>query len=569
MLGHNSLRYLAAVLGQGVGIKSGFGQVEGEVQRIAQLLVGEGLQLRLGPGGDIRQPGGAGGQDGVHLLLPLVGHRLVLGVQQVLIVLGAGAGVDVLPVPVAPADHHLVTLQKIGVANVVAALGGWVVPGSIHMIPLAVHLHQVPGVIAPGVAGNGLIGNTGGVQHSFVGLGIAGADGGPLQQGSLGLMGDEGHIPGVHPVVVVAVGNQVVVEGLDHLVVAHAAGDQLIHHPLGLLLGLVGDVAPVMVRHRTDGDGAVGVVHRQGLGNLPVLFIGVQMGDTVGIFPVHIRDLQGQLLRLGCFQVESADVDGGLPVQKTGGNGQSGSGFVAQDRLLQLLVSQLLPQTIDHIGAGAVGLGGKGKPGGESAVPGPGHGGGGPVISLSLLPGKAAQEGEDLVIGQGAGQVEPVAPHAVGDPLLHRPEDSFIVEGVLVGDVAEAGGGGGGGRGPGSPPQEGHRLRPGYGPLRGKDAVSSALRNLLLHRPSHRVGVVGAVRHILKIGVRRGDRQGTCRQHQGQHSDQIHYLFHRSYLSFIVSDYIDGGGHARRPPPTLLCKSAAGSPIGFMTLLFF
>ena len=110
-----------------------------------------------------------------------------------------------------------------------------------------------------------------------------------------------------------------------------------------------------MVGHRTDRDGAVGVVHRQSLGNLPVLFVGVQMGDPVGIFTVHIGDLQGQLLRLRGLQAEFTDVDGGLPVQKSGGDGQGGSSLVAQHRLLLgHLASQLLPQAVDHIGAGAV-----------------------------------------------------------------------------------------------------------------------------------------------------------------------------------------------------------------------
>ena len=223
------------------------------------------------------------------------------------------------------------------------------------MVPLAVHLHQVPGVVAAGVAGDGHVGDTGGIQQDFEGLGVAAAHGGPLQQGPLGLVGDKGHIADVHPVVVVAVGDQVVVEGLDHLVVAHIAGDQLIHHPLGLRQGRVGDVAPVAVGHRGDGDGAAGVVHRQGLGDLSVLLIGVQVGNAVGIFPVQVGDLQGQLFRLGCLQPEGTDINGGLPVQKSGGDGQGGSSLVAQHRLLLgRLASQLLPQAVDHIGAGAV-----------------------------------------------------------------------------------------------------------------------------------------------------------------------------------------------------------------------
>ena len=436
---------------------------------------------------------------------------------------------DRLPVPVAPADHHLVALEEVVVADIVAPPDGGVVPGGVHVVPRSVHLHQVPGVVAPGIAGDGLVGDTCGVQHGLVGLGIARADGGSLQQSPLGLMGDKGHISDVHPVVVVAVGDQIVVEGLDHLVVAHAGGDQLVRHPLGLRQGRIGDIAPVAVGHRGDGDGAAGVVHRQGLGDLPVLLVGVQVCNTVGVFPVQVGDLQGQLFRLGGLQSEGANVDGGLPVQKSGGDGQSGPGLVAQRRrllLLRLPIAQLLPQAVDHIGAGTVGPGGEGEPGGEAAAPGPGHGGVRPVVPLGLLSGEAAQEGEDLVIGQGAGEIEPAAPHAVGDPFLHRPEHGFVVEGILVGYITKArGGGGGGGRGTGGTPQEGHRLRPGHGPLRGKDAVSSALGNLLLYCPSHRVGVVGIVRYVGKACARRrrGDRQGACQQYQRQQQDKTSF----------------------------------------------
>ena len=552
MLGDDGVSDIPAVLGQGVGVIAGAGQVDGEVQPVAELLIGEGLKLRLGPGGDVGQGGGTESQDGVHLLLPLVGDLLVRGVQQVLIVLGAGAVVDRLPVPVAPADHHLVAFEEVSIADIVAPPGGGVVPGGVHVVPLPVHLHQVPGVVAAGIAGDGHAGDAGGVQHGLVGLGVAGTDGGPIQQGTLGLVGDEGHVADVHPVVVVAVGDQVVVEGLDHVVVAHAGGDELAHHPVGLGQGRVGDVAPVAFRHRGDGDGAGGVVHRQGLGDLPVLLIGVQAGDLVGVGPVQVGDLPGQLFRLRGLQVEGTDVDGGFPVQKAGGDGQGGPLLVGEGGLFQLrlgllrdhAVPQLLPQAVDHVGPGAAGLGGEGQAVGEPLVLGPAHRRGRPVAGGEGVPGGFAQEGEDLVVGQGGVHSEQTVSHAGGDLIFHRPQHGLIVVQGGVGHVGKGGAGGGGFRGARSPPQEGHRLGAGDGGPGREGGVAGAGGDPLIQGPDHRVGVVVALPYVGEAGHRAA---GICRRRLGgegsrqqKHSQQEREnvsgeMFHREAPSILYS----------------------------------
>ena len=120
--------------------------------------------------------------------------------------------------------------------------------------------------------------------------------------------------------------------------------------------------------------------------------------------------------------------------------------------------AQLLPQAVDHVGAGAVCLGGEAQSLGQAAGLGPVHRSGRPIGPRGARPGSPAQEGKNLIIGQGAGQVEDSASHAAGDTLLGRPEDRIIVVGALIGNVREGRGRGGGGGGTGRPPQESDRL---------------------------------------------------------------------------------------------------------------
>ncbi len=54
-----------------------------------------------------------------------------------------------------------------------------------------------------------------------------------------------------------------------------------------------------------------------------------------GLAPFQAGNLLCQLLRLGGLQAKGADVNGGLPVQKAGGDGQGGPLPVVQDRLLR------------------------------------------------------------------------------------------------------------------------------------------------------------------------------------------------------------------------------------------
>ena len=62
---------------------------------------------------------------------------------------------------------------------------------------------------------------------------------------------------------------------------------------------------------------------------------------------------------------------------------------------------QLLPQTVDHVGPGAVPFCGKGQAGGKAVFRRPVDGRSGPIAPHVGLTSRAEQERQDLIVGQG------------------------------------------------------------------------------------------------------------------------------------------------------------------------
>ncbi len=157
-------------------------------------------------------------------------HRsLVLGVRTVCVV-GRRRRVGGLPAVVVQAVlHRRVGAQEVVVAHVdvkagVGAVGvDRVIPGHVHVVPVAAHLHHVPGM-AHVVAHHKDAGHARAREQQLVGQRVALAHGRAARQGAVGGEGRRGQGRAGGGAVVDAVAHQVVVQGLGNLEVGHVVG---------------------------------------------------------------------------------------------------------------------------------------------------------------------------------------------------------------------------------------------------------------------------------------------------------------------------------------------------------
>ena len=100
-------------------------------------------------------------------------------------------------------------------------IGSGIIPGHVHMIPRAIQLHQVPAVVHAEAGDHDGV-DAQAVQQHLVGLGIAFADGGALDQGAVGIVGILRHRAGhVTSIIVGDMLGQVIVEHQGLLQLAH------------------------------------------------------------------------------------------------------------------------------------------------------------------------------------------------------------------------------------------------------------------------------------------------------------------------------------------------------------
>ena len=557
----NGLTDLPAVLGQKGGIDAGAGEIDVGGPGGKKLVLCCRLELRLGLIGESLDGGKAEGEDLVELLLLLLLFLLLLllvGVGQVrVVVLGAGADAVGRPSGVAVGAHIVVALEEVVVADIAGPVGDGVVPGGVYMVPRPVDLHHVPGVAAIGVAGDILAGDARLLHQKLIGPGVAGADGGALQQRAIRSVGLRRN--GVTEIVVVivdAVEHQIVVEGLGDVIVAHAGGDRLRQDGVRRLHG--GPGCPAV------GGGAADVVDGQAQGLAAQVHGAGDALHLIGVVPRDVRQRLRQLSGLVQAQIIVCQLYVAVAVDEGVHNVRRQSLVADQGQLalrgqflfLLRAAGKLPPQAVGHVPPGAAGLGREGQPLGEAAVRRPGHGLVRPVRAARVPAGLAAHEGHHLVIGQGGVEVEAVAPHAVDQALLHRPEDGVVIIGVPVGDVGEGGDGGGWLRPALGPPQEGDGLRPGDGIVRGEAPAAGALHDPLVHRPGHRVGIVIGGLHVAEApeGGQR-PRRKQQRQHQRQQGGKRSSFHAQAPLIFdlIPAPRADGA----RPPISPGQKTAA------------
>ena len=167
-------------------------------------------------------------------------------------------------------------------------------------------------------------------------------------------------------------------------------------------------------------------------------------------------------------------------------------------RRLLGICRHLLPQAVDHIPAWTTIVSTEGQSPSQAALPGPVHCGIRPVAAGSLFPGKPAQEGEDMRIGQRAVRGKPAFSHAVGNALLRRPEYSVVIVGAGVGDIGKRCGTRTGRRGAGGPPQKGDSIGTSDRTVWREPVLPRTVSDTLCHRPFHCVGKVVACQHIVE-----------------------------------------------------------------------
>ena len=225
-------------------------------------------------------------------------------------------------------------------------------------------------------------------------------------------------------------------EGLGHIIVAHVRRNHLGHDPLRLSSGLLADGLPGGSCARAGGCDKVD--HTDGLGLLTRVLVAADHRDAEWVLPVYVCNLPGGLQKLVGVDVVGSHVNADLPLQEAVyksrlGRLQIGQGggipggvlryFCGAGGPVRLGISlgapgHLLPDAVDHVGAGTAGLGGDGESIREPLRPGPAEGGGGPVAAGGILPGGGPEHGQNLVIGQGDLRPEAVGADAAGDPVL-------------------------------------------------------------------------------------------------------------------------------------------------------
>ena len=125
--------------------------------------------------------------------------------------------------------HVGIALQEVIVAHIAIPVGNRIVPGRIYVVPRAVDLHQIPAMIA--TAGK-FTGNPGRLQHERIGLGIAVTYGGTVNQRTVTGVGGGRQRVGIQAHIILAVEYQIVVQGLDDIVIAHLRSHDLLNDPL-------------------------------------------------------------------------------------------------------------------------------------------------------------------------------------------------------------------------------------------------------------------------------------------------------------------------------------------------
>ena len=108
---------------------------------------------------------------------------------------------------------------------------------------------------------------------------------------------------------------------------------------------------------------------------------------------------------------------------------------------------------------------------------------------------RAPQEGDDLRAGAGGVGAEHGVAGALGDAVLHSPQDSIMVVAASR-NVGKGHNLGLGGRRTGSAPQEGDSLRAGAVAARVEGRGARAAGNALAHSPDNSILIVGACGHV-------------------------------------------------------------------------
>ena len=169
-------------------------------------------------------------------------------------------------------------MGDIGVEACIArAIDERVVPGNINVVPGAVKLHHVPGVVH-GIAGDVHGRNARAGQQELIGKRITLADGLALDEGAVGrARGGDRDVAVRHVAVVGAVAHKVVVQGLSNL----EGGHVIQAHP-GHGLGDLG-LEALLIRRKTVG------VHKVGKRHADCLVSGVGRTVSVRVVVTHTK----------------------------------------------------------------------------------------------------------------------------------------------------------------------------------------------------------------------------------------------------------------------------------------